>query len=497
MYQKQSTQDANGDDSVPPEEKLRLIREDPVVCAAYFREVVLQLRKHLRSRVKGPMGRYFARDWFIWIEFQQRGSPHAHCLLWLNDGPDQPLDDLAKTAAFIDELLTCDSDHPFAARNRHNHTSTCFKNKFIRHRFVKKQLDAHEAHQGIIAIIKDYFEYCDYFTDYQRLPHGRTMIISSGLPLEAHHHCRFGAPFWPTHTTRIVMPLQADQDERTEIRDGSSWDSYIEYLRDLRLKLKDVLSAADCPGTLEEVWDAAGCPDDATYELAIRTVVRRPTVLYKRRVQDRWTNPYLRGVLEVFGANTDAQIVLDVYSLVRYCVSYVTKAEKNHSQLHNAITRLRREQGFDDCTLMKMLCSRTLRAKETSAQEAAWVLMKFPLCETSRKCRGGFGGGATGQVPPPGTQAPPKKGGKEDKEREKREKEREKKEKNVNANVKADDFELVAFNVYFSIVLQKRTIATVTSETVYSFNLYDVTACLGYPAPPPHIHSHISHKCKL
>ncbi|XP_052119744.1 uncharacterized protein LOC127748812 [Frankliniella occidentalis] len=48
--------------------------------------------------------------------------------------------------------------------------------------------------------------------------------------------------------------------------------------------------------------------------------------------------------------------------------------------------RLRRERGFDDRTLMKMLCSHILRAKETSAQEAAWVLLKFPLCETSRKC---------------------------------------------------------------------------------------------------------------
>ncbi|KAK3922021.1 putative L-ascorbate peroxidase 5, chloroplastic [Frankliniella fusca] len=138
--------DDAGDDCVPPEEKLRLIRADPVVCATYFREIVLQLKKYLRARVNGPMRRYFARDWFR-IEFQQRGSPHAHCLLWVNDGPDQPLDDLAKTAAFINELLTCDSDHPLASRNKHNHTATCFKNKFIRHRFVKKQLEPHEEHR--------------------------------------------------------------------------------------------------------------------------------------------------------------------------------------------------------------------------------------------------------------------------------------------------------------------------------------------------------------
>lgn len=94
--------------------------------------------------------------------FVARGSPHAHCLLWLNDGPDQPLEDLASTTAFIDELLTCDSTHRLASRNSHQHKATCYKNKYIKHRFVKKRLDTHEQHR----------------------------------------HCRFGAPYWPSDTTR-------------------------------------------------------------------------------------------------------------------------------------------------------------------------------------------------------------------------------------------------------------------------------------------------------
>ncbi|KAK3925197.1 ATP-dependent DNA helicase, partial [Frankliniella fusca] len=186
---------------------------------------------------------------------------------------------------------------------------------------------------------------------------------------------------------RVFLHRDADKDEREEAdRGDTDWETYIEYLRDLRLKLKDVLASDDCPDTVEEVWRAAGCPDDATYELAIRTGVCRPSVLYRRAVADRWTNPFLKWVLEAFLSNTDAQVILDLFSLLRYCIKYVTKEEKNHSQLHNEITRLRREQGFDDRTLMRMLSSRTLRAKETSAQEAAWVLMKFPLSETSRKC---------------------------------------------------------------------------------------------------------------
>ncbi|KAJ1525565.1 hypothetical protein ONE63_010369 [Megalurothrips usitatus] len=336
----------DGEGVMSSEEKLRLIREDPVVCAMMFREIVLQLKKNLRKK-NGPMGRYHVKDWFIRIEFQQRGAPHAHCLLWLNDGPTAPLDDIEGTIRFVDELLTCDSTRPFAARNSHKHTNTCFRNKHVQRRFRTKQLS----------------------------------------PTEAHRYCRFGAPFWPTPRSRILYPLLFSEEERrSEDRDDRTWDQYIEHLRQMRLRLKDVLSSPACPGTLQDVWREAGCPDDYTYELAIRTDLKHVKMLYKREVCDRWTNPFLPWVLDAFGFNTDAQIVLDVYSLVRYCVSYVTKAEQNHSQLHNEITNLRREQGFDDRTLMRMLASRCLRAKETSAQEASWVLLNFPLCEMSRKC---------------------------------------------------------------------------------------------------------------
>ncbi|XP_034239380.1 uncharacterized protein LOC117644221 [Thrips palmi] len=336
-----------GEDIMSSQEKLKLVREDPIVCAMMFREIVLQLKKYLRMKNKGPMGQYYMTDWFIRIEFQQRGAPHCHGLLWLNNGPDEPLIDREEAVRFADELLTCDSTHPLAERNSHSHTTTCFRKKSIQRRFRLKKLDPHEAHR----------------------------------------HCRFDAPFWPTPRTRILDPLFLDTDERPEDERGDcSWEDYIKSLRELRLRLKDVLSSPSCPDTLEAVWREAGCPDDRSYELAIRTGLKHVKIIYRRTVQDKWTNSYLRWVLDVLGFNSDAQVVLDVYSLVRYCVSYVTKAEKNHSQLHNEITTLRREHAFDDRTLMRMLASKCLRAKETSAQEASWILLNFPLSEMSRKC---------------------------------------------------------------------------------------------------------------
>lgn len=333
---------------VPPEEKLQLIREDPIICALYFNRVVKNLMAQLKKK-NGVMGRHHVIDYFHRIEYQQRGSPHCHLLLWVNEGPENPLEDVPGAIAFIDSLISCDASRPFAEKNKHNHKATCFKNKYIKARFSKRQLDAQEAHR----------------------------------------HCRFHAPFWPSPRTKILGPLYPTKDERQSDRDGDTWEEHINYLKDLRLKIKDVLCSKECPKKLDEVLTAAGCPIDDdyhTYELAIRTGLQRVQVIYKRRVEDRWTNPYMPWVLDIFNANTDCQLVLDVYSLLRYCVAYVTKTEKNHSQLHTEITTLRQEKGFDDRTILKMISSRALRAKETSCQEAAWILLGFALCRLSRKC---------------------------------------------------------------------------------------------------------------
>lgn len=49
--------------------------------------------------------------------------------------------------------------------------------------------------------------------------------------------------------------------------------------------------------------------------------------------------------------------------------------------------RLRKERGYQDRELLYRISSEALRSKETSAQEAAWVLLQFPLSEKSRMCR--------------------------------------------------------------------------------------------------------------
>ena len=74
-------------ESIPQSERNKIIGENYVQTTLYFQkriEKIFRMMKH-----KGFFGRYKVKIFFYRIEFQQRGSPHIHCLLWLVDDDDE------------------------------------------------------------------------------------------------------------------------------------------------------------------------------------------------------------------------------------------------------------------------------------------------------------------------------------------------------------------------------------------------------------------------
>ena len=47
-------------------------------------------------------------DYNIRIEFQARGSPHAHCVLWVKDAPQFEVDHNNVVCDFIDKYVSCE-----------------------------------------------------------------------------------------------------------------------------------------------------------------------------------------------------------------------------------------------------------------------------------------------------------------------------------------------------------------------------------------------------
>uniref|UniRef100_A0A1X7VL24 Helitron helicase-like domain-containing protein n=1 Tax=Amphimedon queenslandica TaxID=400682 RepID=A0A1X7VL24_AMPQE len=46
-------------------------------------------------------------DYAVRVEFQLRGSLHAHCVLWIKDAPKFGVDPGEKVCEFIDKYISC------------------------------------------------------------------------------------------------------------------------------------------------------------------------------------------------------------------------------------------------------------------------------------------------------------------------------------------------------------------------------------------------------
>lgn len=86
------------------EEKCRLIQSDPVTCARHFDYQVNQFLTNFLLSSSQPLGKI--SDWFYRVEYQQRGSPHIHMLIWIAEAPQFKVDSDAQVTAFIDNIIT-------------------------------------------------------------------------------------------------------------------------------------------------------------------------------------------------------------------------------------------------------------------------------------------------------------------------------------------------------------------------------------------------------
>lgn len=105
--------------ALPADKKAELIRNDPVTCASYFSHRSGKLMAFLKTD-SSPLIPNKVSDSIQRVEFQHRGSPHLHTLLWTTNseatgdeptGPPQykPYDSNSENdcVAFINKYITC------------------------------------------------------------------------------------------------------------------------------------------------------------------------------------------------------------------------------------------------------------------------------------------------------------------------------------------------------------------------------------------------------
>lgn len=82
-----------------------MIQSDPVTCSRHFDFMVQTFIRQVLKNSLEPVGRLV--DFFYRVEFQQRGCPHIHMLLRVENAPKLGSSSHSQVADFIDKYLSC------------------------------------------------------------------------------------------------------------------------------------------------------------------------------------------------------------------------------------------------------------------------------------------------------------------------------------------------------------------------------------------------------
>ena len=87
------------------EERSKWLRQNPVTAARHFQYRLDTFFQEFLKSTAHPLGEIV--DEAIRIEFQNRGSPHAHCVLWVKNTPKFGVDPDQVVCNFIDKYIAC------------------------------------------------------------------------------------------------------------------------------------------------------------------------------------------------------------------------------------------------------------------------------------------------------------------------------------------------------------------------------------------------------
>ena len=124
------------------DEKSNWLKQNPVTAARHFHYRLNVLFQYFLKSTAKPLGEI--ADYAIRIEFQARGSPHAHCVIWVKDAPEYDVDHNDKVCDFIDQYISCKVPKDdcrlkelVMLLQKHKHSSNCKRNQKCRFNFPK------------------------------------------------------------------------------------------------------------------------------------------------------------------------------------------------------------------------------------------------------------------------------------------------------------------------------------------------------------------------
>ncbi|XP_035813472.2 uncharacterized protein LOC118471686 [Amphiprion ocellaris] len=279
------------------------------------------------------------KDYFYRVEFQQRGSPHVHCLFWIENAPLIDKNTDTEVIEFIDQYVTCklpSEDEELleivksVQQHSKRHSKSCKKNKTVcRFNFPK--------------------------------PASMQTFISC----EEKCVCHVGKKDKLVSCTCLMRK-----------------DRAAEILTKVKNALADEKSSFD---SLESLFHSGGVTQ-GLFEKAYKCCSKETHVVLKRDINEVWVNQYNKS-LKCWNANLDIHYVVDAYACVVYIISYISKAEREIGLLlGNAQREAAKDKNISARYALKNLGSVYLHNRDVCAQEAVYRLTSsMHLKECSRK----------------------------------------------------------------------------------------------------------------
>ncbi|XP_078618327.1 uncharacterized protein LOC144885957 [Branchiostoma floridae x Branchiostoma japonicum] len=307
------------------EQKCKWLRSNPVTAARQFNHRLNLFFKEVIGGQCHPIGELHD-DYMIRIEFQARGSPHAHTILWMKNAPKVGVDSDEDVINFINQHQTCtipdekedDLRQLVLSLQKHVHSKTCRRNGLCRFRF----------------------------------PHPPSK------------HTIIGRPSTETDATMVTKELQAKED----------------VLRKVRTIMEDKNTSPDI--SLENLLQKAKV-NQHEYQQALKLTRSGEQIILKRQPSEIYINHFNPTILKLWRANMDIQYILDAYSCIMYITSYMVKAERAMSELLQKV--LEESKAEDLKSKLRKVGSAFLNNREVSAQEAVYRLLSLPLQRKSRQ----------------------------------------------------------------------------------------------------------------
>ena len=135
----------------------------------------------------------------------------------------------------------------------------------------------------------------------------------------------------------------------------------------------------------QDFLECCGFKSYGDYVQSMAAVAEKKTCLVlEREPSDGWINNYNPQLLKVWNANMDIQYVLDPYSCIMYIVSYITKAERELSEVMNLAKDEILSNEEDSRKRLKQLAQVYLKNHEMSVQEAVYRVCSLGLKDCSR-----------------------------------------------------------------------------------------------------------------